>query len=84
MGVKVRVLIRFLAWRLSGGVGVFHSKGWGSKFVSYFEICLPWASREGAWDVLGILPGCPGPGGVQQKKFVFMFRSLVVRAILSV
>ena len=26
--------------------------------------CSPWASREGAWDVLGVLPGCAGPLGV--------------------
>ena len=39
-----------------------------------------WVSREGTWDVPGILLGCPGPLGVfgkfVQEKFVLIFRSL--------
>ena len=36
------------------------------KFVPSLEVCLPWVSKRGIWDVPGILPG---PLGVF-KEFV--------------
>ena len=55
------------------GLGVFSAKGWWSK-----SSCTPSkGSQGGIWDVLGILPGCPGPLGMfkkfVQKKFVASF-----------
>ena len=60
--------LTFWTWRLPGGVGVFHAKAWVSK--SSFppsKVCFPWVSREGTWDVPGILPGCPGPRGCSKS-----------------
>ena len=71
----------FSVRRPSGGVGVFHWKGWWPKTsCPPSKVCLPWVLERGIWDVPGILPGCPGPLGVfkkfVQKKFVRIFRSL--------
>ena len=44
------------------GIGV-------EKFVPSLESLFCLGSREGTWDVPGILPGCPGPLGAF-KKFV--------------
>ena len=51
------------------GVGVFHAKGrWPKSSCSPSKVCLPWVSKRGIWDVLGILPGCPGPLGVFKNQ----------------
>ena len=56
--------------RPPGGVGVFHAKGWWPKTsCPPSKLRLPWVSKRGIRDVLGILPGCPGPLAVF-KKFV--------------
>ena len=65
-------------------MGVFHAKGWWPKSsCPPSKVCLPWFLKRGIWDVPGILPGCPGPlGGFKkfvQKKFVCIFRSLIIR-----
>ena len=47
--------LTFWARRLPGGVGVFHVKGWWPKSsCSPSEVCLPWVSKGGIWDVPGI------------------------------
>ena len=56
---------------------------WGG--ISHWAAkCLPWVSREGTWDVPGILPRCPALLGVFKnsvpKKFVLMFRPLPRRS----
>ena len=76
--------LTFWVRRPPGGVGVFHAKGWWPKSsCSPSKVCLPWVSKRGIWDVPGILVGCPGRLGVfkkfVQKKFVRIFRSLIVR-----
>ena len=58
-------------------------KGWWSKSsCPPSKVCLPWVWEGGTWDVPGILAGYPGPLGVfkksAQKKFVRIFRSLIV------
>ena len=54
------------------GVGV-------EKFVPSLRDFV-WVSREGTWEVPGIVRGCPGPLGLfktsVQKKFVLIFRVL--------
>ena len=43
--------------------------GWPKSSCPPSKVCLPWVLKGGIWDVLGILPGCPGP--LQMfKKFV--------------
>ena len=60
----------FLGPETAGWGGGLHAKGWGSKSSCLpSKVCLPEISREGSWDVPGILPGCPGALGVF-KKFV--------------
>ena len=58
------------------------------NFVPALESLSSLGFEGGIWDVPGILPGCPGPLGIFKKfvpkKFVRIFRSLVMRAILSV
>ena len=66
----------------SGDRLVGSGKGWWPKSsCPSSKVCLPWVSKRGIWDVLGILPGCPGPLGVFKKfvlkKFVRIFRSLL-------
>ena len=66
--------INFLALEAAGWGGGLPREGvgghWGSKSsCPPSKVCLPWVSREGTWDVPGVLPGCPGPRGVF-KKFV--------------
>ena len=62
--------LTFWVRRPSGGVWVFHAKGWWPKSsCSPSKVCLPWDSKRGMRNVPGILPGCPGPLWVF-KKFV--------------
>ena len=71
---KKSTKINFLGRRLSGGVGVFHAKGWGSKSSRPpSKVCFPWVSREGSWDILGVLPGCPGPSLCKKVLAHFSF-----------
>ena len=49
----------FLVRISSGGVGVFHVKGWAQKFDMAFET----QGNQTFWrDILGFLPGYPGAG----------------------
>ena len=64
-------------------IPVFHAKGWWPKSsCPPSKVCLPWVSKRGIRDVLGLLPGCPGPLGMFRKfvlkKFVGIFRSPVM------
>ena len=73
--------LTFWVRRPPGGVGVFRAKGgWPKTSCPPSEVCLPWVSKGGIWDVPEFLPGCPGPLAVfkkfVQKKFVSIFRSL--------
>ena len=50
------------------------------------KVCFPWVLRKGTWDVLGILPGCPGPGCsncLWKKKFVLIMTFFGPQLILS-
>ena len=43
-------------------------KGWWSKSsCSPSKVCFPWVWKGGTWDILGILPGCPGLLGLFKK-----------------
>ena len=75
---KTAQRLTFWVWRLPGGVGVFHAKGWWPKTsCSPSKVCLPWVSKRGIWDVPAILPGCPGPWKCPKslcfKKFLRFF-----------
>ena len=65
-----------------GGEGLPREGAGVEKLVPSLESFFPWVSREGIWDVPGILPGCPAPLGVFKKfvpkKFVRMFRPLTL------
>ena len=66
------------------GWGSSTRRGGGQKVRALPQkVCFPWVSKEGIWDVPGILPGRPGPLGVfkkfVQKKLVRIFRSLNLR-----
>ena len=72
-------MTNFWVRRPPGGVGVKRSGGGSKSSCPPSKVCFPWVSREGTWDVPGILPGCPGPLGVfkkfVQKRFVHILRS---------
>ena len=54
--------LTFWVLRPPGGAEVFHAKGWSPKSsCPPSKVCLPWVSKGGIWDVLGFLPGHPGP-----------------------
>ena len=53
------------------GGGLPHEGVVAEKFVLSLELCLPWVSKRGIWDVPGILPGSK----FVKKKFVRIFRS---------
>ena len=67
--------LNFLVRIFSGGVGVFHVKGWGPKS----SVCP--LKPEKANFLAGFPGSLPGfPGGArkfEKKKFVFNFRSLL-------
>ena len=71
---KTNPNLNFQARRFSGGVGVFHTKGWGPKS----SVC---PSKPGnqtfGRDIPGFCWDIPGaPEKLEKKKFGFKFRSL--------
>ena len=64
----------------SGGGLPLEGLWWSKSSCPLSKVCLPWVSKRGTWDVLGILLGCPGPLGVfkkfVQKMFVLIFPPL--------
>ena len=54
--------INFLGLEIAGwGWGLPREEVVAKKFVPSLKSLFPWVSKEGTWDVLGILLGCSGP-----------------------
>ena len=72
---KTNPNLNFLVWIFSGGVGVFHTKGWGPKS----SVCPSKPGKSNFFrgisrDFAGISRNCPK--SLRKKEFGFNFRSL--------
>ena len=82
---KKSTKINFLGPETAGwGGGLPRERVGVEEFVPSLKSLFSLVSRDGIWDVPGILPGCPGPLWLfkkfVQKMFVRIFRSPVLEA----